>query len=211
MKKSSVMVKICGITNMDDAVAACEIGADAIGIVFSESPRKVALDKAREIVKRVAPFVTVVGVFVNENPEFISQVLSLCPLDLVQLHGDESPEYCASFPGRVIKSFRIKEASDISPLSSFSVRAALLDSRVEGFFGGTGKSFDWTIVGDASLFSFPIILAGGLNADNVTRAIEIVKPYAVDVSSGVEREPGKKDYTKMREFMRRVKHREEAS
>lgn len=211
MEAGTVKVKICGITSVRDALAACELGADAIGLVFSGSPRKVSLNAAAEIAGRVSPFVTVVGVFVNEEREFVSRALEQCPLDLVQLHGDESPEYCLSFPGRVIKSFRIAEAGDISPVSSFSVRAALFDSRVRGAFGGTGKAFDWKVAGDVTRLQLPVILAGGLNADNVVRAIEIVRPYAVDVSSGVEEEPGKKDYARMKEFMQRVRHREKAS
>lgn len=206
-----VKVKICGMTSVEDAVTACELGADAVGMVFSESPRKVTLDAAREIAGRVSPFVTVVGVFVNEEKEFVSECLAYCKLDLIQLHGDETPGYCAAFAGRSIKSFRILEARDLSSLGSFSVRAALLDSRVEGSFGGTGRSFDWTIVGDVSRFGVPIILAGGLNPGNVARAIGIVRPYAVDVSSGVERAPGEKDHTLMGEFIRRAKNGEGAS
>lgn len=211
MGEHRVKVKICGITNVKDAVSACELGANAIGLVFSDSPRKVALATARAIVERVAPFVTIIGVFVNEDPEFVSNALASCPLDLVQLHGDESPEYCSNFPGRVIKSFRINKASDLSPLNSFSVRAMLLDSRIEGSFGGTGRTFDWTIIGDASQLRLPVILAGGLSADNVTRAIGTVNPYAVDVSSSVELAPGIKDYGRMREFIQRVRDCEKVS
>ncbi|MDP8247836.1 MAG: phosphoribosylanthranilate isomerase [Candidatus Tritonobacter lacicola] len=211
MEADTVKVKICGITSVRDALATCELGADAIGLVFSGSPRKVSLNAAAEIAGRVSPFVTVVGVFVNEEREFVSRALEQCSLDLVQLHGDESPEYCLSFPGRVIKSFRIGEAGDISPVSSFSVRAALFDSRVRGAFGGTGKAFEWKVLGDVTRLQLSVILAGGLNADNVGRAIEIVRPYAVDVSSGVEAEPGKKDYARMKEFMQKVRHREKAS
>ncbi len=197
-------VKICGITNLDDALLAVEYGADALGFVFYEgSPRHVFPETVREIISRLPPFVTTVGVFVNAPPQEIREVMDLAGLDVVQLHGDEPQEECSLFP-RVIKAFRVRELSDIERLKGYSVSAYLLDAYDPEVPGGTGQTFNWDIAVEAKKYG-PIILAGGLTPENVADAVSRVRPYAVDVSSGVEAQKGKKDHEKMRLFIERVK------
>ncbi len=197
-------VKICGITNLDDARLAVEYGADALGFVFYEgSPRHVFPETVREIISHLPPFVTTVGVFVNASPQEIREVMDLAGLDVVQLHGDEPQEECSLFP-RVIKAFRVRELSDIERLKGYSVSAYLLDAYDPEVPGGTGQTFNWDIAVEAKKYG-PIILAGGLTPENVADAVSRVRPYAVDVSSGVEAQKGKKDHEKMRLFIERVK------
>ncbi len=197
-------VKICGITNLDDARLAVEYGADALGFVFYEgSPRHVFPETVREIISHLPPFVTTVGVFVNAPPQEIREVMDLAGLDVVQLHGDEPQEECSLFP-RVIKAFRVRELSDIERLKGYSVSAYLLDAYDPEVPGGTGQTFNWDIAVEAKKYG-PIILAGGLTPENVADAVSRVRPYAVDVSSGVEAQKGKKDHEKMRLFIERVK------
>ena len=198
-----VKVKICGITNLDDALAAVAAGAEALGFVFySRSSRRISLESAAQIVRKLPPFVAKVGVFVNESARAISRVAAGCGLDTVQLHGDEPPDFCRQFfPLKVIKAFRVQTAASLSVLASYDTDAWLLDSFVPGLPGGTGSRFDWQWACPAREEGRPIILAGGLTADNVAGAVRLMRPFAVDVSSGVERAPGKKEPAKMRDFI----------
>jgi len=199
-----VKVKICGITNADDALTASGLGADALGFVFyKESPRHVSPDQAREIIRKLPPFITTVGVFVDTPPDEVEGIMRRAALDVAQLHGHELPGACV-FGRRVIKAIRVKELSDLEPLHHYHVSAYLLDTYTQESFGGTGQIFNWDIALDAKQFG-KIILAGGLNPDNVEKAIQRVRPYGVDVSSGVEEGKGKKDHRKMELFIRRAK------
>ncbi len=198
-------IKVCGITNFSDAIAAAELGADAIGFIFAKSPRRVSAAKVKRIVKRLPPFISKVGVFVNEKASIVNKIVSECQLDLVQLHGEEPPAYLRKMKVPVIKAFRVKDRRVLKQLKKYKAKAFLLDTHVEGKFGGTGKSFDWGLARTAKKFGRPIILSGGLNPKNVSWAIRKAKPYAVDVSSGVEKRPGKKSKNKLKAFIHRVK------
>lgn len=199
-----VRVKICGITNLEDGLLAAELGASALGFVFATSPRQIEPNKAKEIINKLPPFVTKVGVFVDEDKEKVKEIAALCELDVLQFHGGEEPSYCQEFSQKVIKAFRIRDLSSTSNLSSYRVSAYLLDTYVEGIEGGTGTTFDWQIAEEAKKVGQPIILSGGLSPANVAEAIEKVRPYAVDTSSGVEESPGKKDPTKLKKFFEEV-------
>lgn len=199
-----VRVKICGITNMEDALEAVELGADALGFVFYKgSPRYVSPDAARAIINSLPPFVTTVGVFVDEGREQIGRIMRYAAIGAAQMHGHETPE---AFPvsERVIKAIRVKELTDLEPLKHYKVSAFLLDTFTPESLGGTGQIFNWDIAVAAKEFG-KIILAGGLNPDNIEKAVRWVRPYAVDVSSGVEGDKGKKDHKKMRLFIERAK------
>lgn len=199
-----VRVKICGITNIEDALSAVDYGADALGFIFFEkSPRCITPEKAKEIISYLPPFVTTVGVFVNEDTKKIKEILSFSGINVLQLHGDESPESCSIWH-RVIKAFRVRDFTDLKPLERYRCSAFLLDTYSPESFGGTGQIFNWDIAVEAKRFG-RIILSGGLNTDNIEKAIIYVRPYAVDVSSGIEEEKGKKDLKKMREFIQRAK------
>ena len=199
----TVRIKICGITNKEDALAATHLGADALGFIFAASPRKISVERAREIIKALPPFVKTVGVFVDEDPERVSSIAAMCGLDILQLHGSESVEYCSSFDLRVIKAVRLQSRDDLDNLSQYVsvVDTLLLDTYLPNRLGGTGITFDWKLAVEARRYG-RIILAGGLNPENVAAAISMVKPYAVDASSGLERSPGVKDHEKMAQFMR---------
>ncbi len=198
-----VKVKICGITRPEDAVAAAEAGADAIGLVFADSPRRVSVAQAQAIVAELPPFVTPVALFVNEA---LASMLAWCEIlgiRAVQLHGDEPPKVArdlATAGLRVIRAFRIGAEADLEAIKNYPASAYLLDARVAGKQGGTGVALDWSIAARATALG-RIILAGGLTPDNVTEAIRRVHPYAVDVSSGVESAPGRKDPAKVRAFI----------
>jgi phosphoribosylanthranilate isomerase len=199
-------VKICGITRAEDALAAARSGADAIGLVFYEkSPRHVSIAQAAQLAAALPPFVTVVGLFVNAEAALVHEVLAGVPLDLLQFHGDESPEYCAQFARPYLKAIRVKAGVDLLQCAAqFSAaKGLLLDAYVEGIPGGTGASFDWALIPEK--LPLPVILSGGLDAENVAAAIERVQPYAVDVSSGVEAGKGIKDAAKIARFMQEVK------
>ncbi|MDA8170227.1 MAG: phosphoribosylanthranilate isomerase [Nitrospiraceae bacterium] len=199
-----VKVKICGITNFDDALAAAEFGADALGFVFyKKSPRHIAPDKAAQIIFRLPPFVSTVGVFVDEKKKEIEKIMDRLGLDAAQFHGHEPPEAC-EIPRRTIKAIRVKELTDLEPMRHYRVSAFLLDTFTKDAPGGTGQIFNWSIAVDAKPFG-KIILAGGLTPENVAEAIRMVKPYGVDVSSGVELEPGIKNHEKLRLFIQRAK------
>ncbi|MBI4843127.1 MAG: phosphoribosylanthranilate isomerase [Nitrospirae bacterium] len=201
-----VHVKICGITNRDDAEKAVEFGADALGFVFyKKSPRAITPDRAKSIIASLPPFISAVGVFVDEGTDRIEEIVSHTGIDTVQLHGSEPPEAC-SLSKKVIKAFRIRELSDLNSLKKYkSASAFLLDTYSPDTFGGTGQVFNWDIAVEAKKLG-KIILAGGLNADNVEKAIVTVKPYGVDVSSGVEgNQKGKKDLDKLKSFIETAK------
>lgn len=190
---------------MEDALNAIEQGADAIGLVFYEkSPRNVSIEQAKKIANEVPAFVTIVGLFVNAKAEFISRVVSEVGLDLLQFHGDESPEECARYSVPYIKAIRVKNDTNLVQYAKeFSgAKGLLLDTYTEGIAGGTGHVFDWNLI-PANLGK-PVILAGGLNANNVAQAIKQVKPYAVDISGGVESAKGIKDAAKIAAFMQQV-------
>ncbi|MDZ4212703.1 MAG: phosphoribosylanthranilate isomerase [Methylotenera sp.] len=200
-----VRVKICGITRIEDALSAVEHGADAIGLVFyDQSPRNVSISQAMEIANNIPAFVSVVGLFVNAESSFINEVISKVKLDLLQFHGDETPEECASYTLPFIKAIRVKNDTNLVQYANdFSAaRALLLDAYTEGVAGGTGHVFDWNLI--PKQLTKQVILAGGLNADNVALAIQQVNPYAVDVSGGVEASKGIKDAEKIAAFMRQV-------
>jgi phosphoribosylanthranilate isomerase len=200
-----VKVKICGMTNLNDALSAVDAGVDALGFIFyKKSPRSVNMKIVREIVSKLPPFVDAVGVFVNETAEKINKISDRCNLDKIQLHGNESPAFCKKIQRRVIKAFRIKDLQSVKQLSGYSVSSFLLDTYSEGGYGGTGKTFDWNLVHPAKEYG-PVILAGGLTAINVGKAIQIVQPYGVDVCSGIESHPGIKDHNKMRTFLTNAK------
>ncbi len=202
-------VKICGITNQDDATSAVEAGADALGFVFyKKSPRSVEPSVARQIIERLPPFVTPVGVFVNEDVTVVRRMMDDCGLALAQLHGDESTTYCLELKRPILKALRVKDRSAFLALADFrgraGVRGFVLDAFSDQAYGGTGQVIDWQLAAEAAKAA-NILLAGGLTTDNVGRAIQAVQPYGVDVSSGVEREPGKKDHEKVRAFIRAVR------
>ena len=200
-------IKICGITNLNDALSAVKSGADALGFVFyQQSPRYIEPETASRIIRNLPPLVTAVGVFVNEEIEKVHEIAGDCLLDLLQFHGSESPEYCERHKKRVIKAFRVKDASSLSEVSRYNdkVNGYLLDSCSEDAYGGTGSAFDWSVACEISRH-FPVVLAGGLTPGNVGEAVSVVEPYGVDVSSGVERAPGIKDVGKMRSFVESVR------
>lgn len=200
-----VRVKICGITNLEDAEAAVAFGADALGFIFyKKSPRYIDPLRAAAIIRALPPFVIKVGVFVDEALEEVSRVREDASIDRVQLHGDETPGYCAEASPGVIKAFRIHGRADIEKLALYDVSAFLLDTYVDGVPGGTGETFNWEIAVEASALR-RIILSGGLTPENVAGAVRMVRPYAVDVSSGVEAGPGKKDLEKMKKFIDEAK------
>ncbi len=198
-------VKICGITNLEDALFAAEAGADALGFIFyAKSPRCIVPDRAREIILRLPPFVAKVGVFVNKELDRVRELMAHCGLDYAQLHGDEPPEQVAALAPRVIKAVRVRSAADVERLAEYQAVAYLLDTYHPTKHGGTGEAFDWELAVEAKSHG-PVILAGGLTPQNVAAAIERVHPYAVDVSSGVEAAPGIKDRHKVRRFIMAAK------
>lgn len=201
-----VRSKICGITRIEDALAAVEAGADAIGLVFyAKSPRAVSIEQAAAILRVLPPFVTTVGLFVDMPRDELRQLLERLPLDLLQFHGDESPADCEGYGRPYIKALRVRPGEDVSAIMApySGARGILLDTFVAGVPGGTGASFDWSLVPDDA--GKPIILAGGLDAGNVAAAIRQVRPYAVDVSGGVEAGKGIKDAGRIRAFIQAVR------
>lgn len=202
---SVTRVKICGITSAEDAAAAVEAGADALGFVFVPgTPRIVHPDVAQRIVMDLPPFVTTVGVFVDQPLEDVLRIADHCRLQAVQLHGDEPEAFSRRIPIRVIKAIRVRDAQDLRPIATYPAHAFLLDAFVEGRAGGTGTPIPWDLARQAK-GKVPIILSGGLRPETVARAVRAVRPYGVDVSSGVETSPGRKDREKVREFIAAVR------
>jgi len=201
-----VRIKICGITNLDDAMAAVDFGADALGFVFfKESPRFISYKNAAVVIKSLPSFITTIGVFVDEKPKEIEKITDTTGIDVIQLHGSEPPEMC-NLSRRIIKAIRVKSLESLDPLIYYRdiVSVFLLDTFTPNVFGGTGQIFNWDIAVEAKQFG-RIILSGGLTPDNISNAVTRVKPYGVDVSSGVESEKGKKDHKKMKLFIERAK------
>jgi phosphoribosylanthranilate isomerase len=196
-------IKICGITSPEEAVAAAEAGADAIGMVFAPSRRQISVNISREICRAVPPFVSKVGVFVNEEAQKVQEIANYCGLDTLQFHGSESVAYCEQFVQKVIKAFRIKNEESLDEVRDFIQYTPLLDSYTQGEMGGTGLTFKWDLAVQIAQ-KHKIILAGGLNENNVLSAIETVKPYAVDASSGIETN-GKKDLNKIKRFINTIR------
>lgn len=197
-------VKICGITNQEDAHNAVSLGADALGFIFAkDTPRYVDPETVQEIAMSMPPFVSLVGLFVNQDVEEVKSIMVQCRLDVVQLHGDESPGYCMALNRRVIKAFPVSDIEDLVPIAKYKgiISAALLDTKDKEKRGGTGRTFDWGVALKAQEFEIPVILAGGITISNIKKAIQLVNPYAVDISSGVESEVRKKDYNKMKEVI----------
>ncbi len=204
-----IRVKICGITSIEDAETVCNAGVDAIGLVFYEkSPRNVSIPQAAEICASLPPFVNTVGLFLNASADFVHSVLASVPIDLLQFHGSETPEYCASFKHPYIKVIGMKEVHGLAQFDAIArqypdARGFLVDSHAAGKAGGTGKTFEWA--NTPVDYHKPIILAGGLNAENIAAAIQQAPVYAYDLSSGVESQPGIKDKHKVMQLMNEVK------
>jgi len=200
-------VKICGITSLEDAKLAVKLGADFVGFVFAKSPRRVLLKQACDISKKLPKRVKKVGVFVNSKIQEVNRFVRAVDLDYVQLHGDEKPDFCRKIKGaKVWKAFRLKKKKDIEGLKKYldCVDAFLLDTYRRGKRGGTGRPFNWTLAIETKKMGVPVVLAGGLTPKNVARAKKTVKPFVLDVSSGVELRPGRKDPVKLREFFKKI-------
>ena len=201
-----VTVKICGITSVEDAQAVEQAGADAVGLMFYEgSPRHIALEQAKAIVDSLSNTIVRVGVFVNSKESFVRQAMEICTLNMLQFHGDETPEYCARFEVMTLKAIRVSDESSLKEMERYSADGFLLDAFSENSLGGTGETFNWELAKRATKSGRPIFLAGGLTSENVAEAVKAVRPFAVDVSSGVESEPGKKDAAKVRAFVAAAK------
>jgi phosphoribosylanthranilate isomerase len=206
---NSIKVKICGITNPLDAQSAVEAGADALGFLcYRQSPRYVGPDTIRRIVADLPPFILAVGVFVDEEPKVIRDVMDACGLAIAQLHGDESAAYCEALGRPVLRAIRLRDRDSLLQLAEYRGRAAVrgfvVDAYAKESYGGTGQVVDWNLAAEAAR-AVPLLLAGGLTPKNVSEAIRKVRPYGVDVSSGVEISPGKKDHEKLRAFVRAAK------
>jgi phosphoribosylanthranilate isomerase len=202
-----VKIKICGITNLEDAVKSVQAGCDALGFVFyRKSPRYIEPERAREIIKQLPAHIIKMGVFANAREKDVKRIAKICKLDVLQFHGNESPEFCSRFRNRrIIKAFRIKEGLDSQSLLRYKPFAYLFDTFVESKLGGTGKKFDWRLIRHICDIKQPIFLSGGLTEDNVKEAIECARPDWVDVSSSLEASPGKKDHKKVRSFIKIAK------
>jgi phosphoribosylanthranilate isomerase len=198
-----VRVKICGITNVEDAIAAVDAGADALGFMFFEqSKRNVTFTQAAEIIRELPPFVARVGVFVNASRDFIDKAVDSTGIDTLQLHGEETPAFCTELaPCTIIKAFRIRDRASLDECLNYRSYGWLLDSFVAGAQGGTGVPFNWDVAAEATKLSRMVIVAGGLKPETVADAVRKIRPYGVDVSSGVEASPGKKDHAKIRAFI----------
>jgi len=202
------VIKICGITNQDDLNVVAELGPDAVGFVFAESPRRVSLEDARHLISLLPPGITAFGVFVNPKKGFVDEAVARAGIDVVQLHGDEPPEFARLFYPRVVKAIRVKRGDDLSRYRAYEpfVRGFLVDAWSVDAYGGTGKTVDLELARSAQeLFERPVILAGGFGPKNLSKVVNSVQPYGVDVSSGVEIRPGKKDPGLVRDFMIQAK------
>ena len=199
-------IKICGITNLEDALLAAELGANALGFIFyAKSPRAIKPEAARQIIAQLPPMVLSVGVFVNEAAALVLEVAEMVRLDWVQLHGEEPPEYCRFLSRNILKAIAVQDQSSLDRMKQYQgcVRAFLLDTHKSGQKGGTGESFDWSLAREAKKHG-SIVLAGGLNPENIAAAMREASPLAVDVASGVEAAPGKKDPARLRAFFQAV-------
>lgn len=202
-----VKVKVCGITNLEDALASFFAGAQALGFVFyKKSPRYISPLKARNISRILPKKIARVGVFVNEDVSTVKKIAKFCALDMLQFHGEESPQYCKKFKGyKIIKAFRIKDKTSLDNLSEYKTFAYLFDSFSKKQQGGTGNKFNWKMLGHAAKIKPVVFLSGGLTCGNVRRAIKLLKPDWVDASSSLELDPGKKDHRKIKEFIQNAK------
>jgi phosphoribosylanthranilate isomerase len=202
-----IQVKICGITNKEDALCAVRCGAGALGFIFySPSPRNISPEDARKIVSALPADLAKVGVFVNESPAEVKRIVEYCGLDMIQLHGDETPAYCHEFPAsQIIKAVELKNDDDLNHASRYDVAAILVDSRSAGLYGGTGRKADWELAYRMGSKK-PLILSGGLNEDNIEEALKVVAPSALDINSGAESEPGKKDHVKLARIFDKIRH-----
>jgi phosphoribosylanthranilate isomerase len=198
-------IKICGLTNLEDASLASNLGADAVGFVFAESPRKVSPELVQEIIESLPPFITKVGVFADHDPDIVKRIYHFCKLNVIQLHGNETEAYVSALPLPCIRTYRVRDDTVIDRIRNDRPAYFLLETYDEASLGGTGRRFDWDIGARAARLG-NVILAGGLCASNVREALERVGPYGVDVSSGVEARPGKKDPGRLREFIQEVRN-----
>ena len=203
-------IKLCGMTNREDTMNAVALGVSAVGFIFYEhSPRHISPEHVEAIMLDMPPLVHAVGVFVNESYDTIQSVASRCKLSCIQLHGNEPPEFCTQFSLPVVKAISVNDATDIEKIPQYKgcVSGILLDTKVKNVYGGTGKTFDWGLALKAKDYDTPFMLSGGITIDNIDDAMRMVNPYGVDVCSGVEKEPGKKDYKKMHALMDRMRSR----
>ena len=200
-------IKICGITNLSDALDAVRLGADALGFVFYPgSKRYIEPVKAKEIADSLPPFVKKVGVFSNEKADVVREISGIVNLDLLQIHGDETPGYCDSLDSPYIKAFRLKDANTLGEVNQYNTNYILFDTYSADEYGGTGRAFDWDMLKNHPFENKYVILSGGLNPGNIKEAVNLLQPYAVDVSSGVEESPGKKDIGKIKKFIEAVRN-----
>lgn len=201
-----VRIKICGITNIEDALLSVDLGANALGFVFYKgSKRYIEPDNAKSIISKLPPFVTTVGVFANQELDELKKIKEKAGFDAFQLHGDESPDFCMKLEGKIIKAIRVKDSIDPKEVESYPAQAILFDNYSAEAYGGTGETFGWEILKGFDT-SKKIILSGGLTPENVAQAVKIVNPYAVDVSSGVEENPGRKNPNKLKRFIKAVRN-----
>ncbi len=208
MARHRTRIKICGITRLEDALAASMLGVDAVGFVFYDrSPRYIDPQKAAGIVRRLPPFVSAVGLFVNPEQSWIAEVLHHCPLGVIQLHGDESPEFCASQRRRVLKAISVRSRDDVARIAHYNCPVLLDAPAPAGVYGGTGRRFNWSLLTDLR-HEHPLLLAGGITPGNVAEALSIREWFGIDVASGVEQSPGVKDAEKMRALVRAVQQAE---
>ncbi len=199
-------IKICGITNIRDALKACQYGADALGFIFAKSPRKVSPKTARAILERIPPFIAKVGVFVNADQDYVLRLIRECGLDTLQFHGEETDKYCAFFQKycKIIKAFRIKDKHSVESINYRHADAYLLDAYSKNAYGGTGRIIAYDLLKGVS-FKKPLIVAGGINDKNCRKIANLLHPFAFDVSSSIETSPGKKDLKKMKNIINKVK------
>jgi phosphoribosylanthranilate isomerase len=201
-------IKICGLTNKNDALNAIALNVDALGFIFYEhSPRYISPETVETFMLDLPPFINAIGVFVNATSDYITSVVQRCKLNAIQLHGSEPPEFCTQFSLPTIKAIPVREHSDITAIPKYKgcVNGILLDTKAENVHGGTGKTFDWGLALEAKEYDTPLILSGGINAKNIEKALKMVGPYGIDICSGVEKEPGIKDYNKMQELIGAIK------
>jgi phosphoribosylanthranilate isomerase len=202
-----VKVKICGITNLEDAQAAVKAGCDALGFIFyKKSPRYISPRKACQVIAQLPAQVATIGVFVNSRQKTVKRIAGFCRLSMLQFHGNESPAFCRRFKGyKIIKTIKVKDKIDVQKLLRYDVFAFLFDTWAQDQMGGTGRQFDWSLLKHLSGIKAPLFLSGGLSQKNVKRAVRLYRPDWVDVSSSLERRPGKKDHGRMKKFVQAAK------